>query len=130
MKEVYDFLKEAEVYYLATFDGKKPRVRPFGSLNIFEGKLYIETSNNKDVFKQIMDNPYVELCAVKGRDWIRVSGKLIRDERLEAKESMFNNNPILREYYKADSDKTEVLYIDQMEAVIYSFDRGPRNIKI
>ncbi len=88
MQSVYDFLKSAETYYLATVDGDQPRVRPFGTIDIYDGKLYIQTGKVKDVSKQLQANPKAEICAFKDGKWLRVAGKLIRDERREAKEHM------------------------------------------
>ena len=73
MEEVVKFLKEAETYYLATVDGDQPRVRPFGTAHIFEGKLYIQTGKKKDVSKQLHANPKAELCAFKDGEWIRIT---------------------------------------------------------
>ena len=129
MEEVKSFLKEAGVYYLATVDGNKPKVRPFGTAEIFEGKLYIQTGKKKDVSKQIAKNPYVEICAFNNGKWIRVSGKLVRDERIEAKEYMLDRNPELKSLYKADDDNTEVLYFEEGIATIYSFTDAPKEIK-
>ena len=88
MNRVYEFLKAAETYYLATVEGDQPRVRPFGTVHLFEGKLYIQTGKGKSVAEQIKANPKVELCAMKGDEWIRVAGTLVLDDRLEAQESM------------------------------------------
>ncbi len=129
MKEVYEFLKKAGIYYLATIDENKPKVRPFGTAEIFEGKLYIQTGKKKDVSKQIEKNPYVQLCAFTDGRWIRISGKLVRDERIEAKEYMLNQNPELKTMYKADDDNTEVLYFEEIEATIYSFTEPSREIE-
>ena len=129
MEEVKEFLKKAGVYYLATVDGNKPRVRPFGTVEIFEGKLYIQTGKKKDVSKQIEKNPYVEICAFNEGKWIRVSGKLVRDERVEAKEHMLNNYPELKNMYDAHDDNTEVLYFEEMKATIYSFTEEPKVIE-
>ena len=128
MEEVYNFIKNANTYFLATVDKDKPKVRPFGSINIFEDKLYIETSKLKDVSKQIENNPNVELCALSDGKWLRLSGTLVRDERMEAKISMFENNPILKKFYKVDSDKTEVLYFKNATATIYSFTEEIKKI--
>lgn len=125
MKEVYEFLKKCGVFYLATVDGDKPRVRPFGALNIFEDKLYLQTGKVKNVSKQIQINPNVEICGFCEGKWIRVEGKLIRDERLEAKVSMLDNNPELKNMYSAEDDNTEVLYFEEGKATIYSFTEGP-----
>ncbi len=130
MEEVKEFLKEAKVYYLATVDENKPKVRPFGTIEIFEGKLYIQTGKKKDVSKQIQKNPYVEICAFNNGKWIRIAGKLVRDDRIEAKEHMLNQYPELKGMYKADDDNTEVLYFEEALATIYSFTEEPKIIKL
>lgn len=79
MEEVLKFLKEAETYYLATVEGNQPRVRPFGTVSVFEGRLYIQTGKIKEVSKQLHANPKAELCAFKDGEWIRVTGQLIED---------------------------------------------------
>ena len=125
MEEVKIFLKEAGVYYLATVDGNKPKVRPFGTAEIFEDKLYIQTGKSKDVYKQIMANPNVEICAFKDGKWIRVSGNLVRDDRVEAKKDMLDKNPNLRGMYNELDDNTEVLYFEHAVSVISSFTDSP-----
>lgn len=130
MKRVYDFLKEAGTYYLATMDGDQPRVRPFGTVNIFEGKLYIQTGKGKAVAKQIAANPKVEICAMKGDEWIRVAATLVEDDRVEAQESMLNSYPSLRAMYKTGSDgNTIVYYLKDAVATISSFSHAPIEIK-
>ena len=130
MKRVYDFLKEAGTYYLATMDGDQPRVRPFGTVNIFEDKLYIQTGKGKSVAKQIAANPKVEICAMKGDEWIRVAATLVEDYRVEAQESMLNSYPSLRAMYKAGSDgNTIVYYLKDAVATISSFSHAPIEIK-
>ena len=128
MNEVYEFLKEAGTYYLATIDNDKPRVRPFGTINIFENHLYIQTGKMKAVSKQIEANPYVEICAFNGDEWIRVSGKLVRDDRVEAKRDMLDKYPELRGMYSEFDDNTEVLYFESGEAIISSFKDKPKTI--
>lgn len=129
MKEVWEFLKEAGVYYLATVDNGKPRVRPFGTIEIFEDKLYIQTGKSKDVYKQIISNPNVELCAFKDGKWIRLSGELVPDDRLEAKKDMLDKNPSLRGMYNENDDNTIVLYFKNAKAVISSFTEAPKVIE-
>ena len=129
MKEVQEFLKECGVYYLATVEGDEPKVRPFGTAEIFENHLYIETGKKKDVFKQIEKNPKVELCAFKDGKWIRVSGKLILDDRVEAKKDMLDKNPDLRNMYDENDDNTAVLYFESGKAIISSFTEVPRVIE-
>ena len=129
MEEVRDFLKDAGVYYLATIDGDQPRVRPFGTAEIFENHLYIQTGKKKDVFKQIEKNNKVEICAFKEGKWIRISGELVLDDRLEAKEDMLNKNPNLKGMYSADDPNTPVLYFKNAIAVISSFTESSKTIE-
>ncbi len=129
MKEVHEFLKECGVYYLATIDGDYPRVRPFGTAEIFEDHLYIETGKKKDVFRQIEKNPKVELCAFKDGKWLRLSGVLVVDERVEAKKDMLDKNPELRGMYSEYDDNTVVLYFNNAKAVFSSFTEEPKIIE-
>ena len=125
MKEVQEFLKECGIYYLATVEGDQARVRPFGTAEIFEDHLYIQTGKKKDVFKQIENNPKVEICGFKDGKWIRVSGKLVLDDRVEAKKDMLDKNPNLRNMYDENDDNTAVLYFESGKAIISSFTEKP-----
>ena len=129
MQRVVDFLKAAGVYYLATVDGDQPRVRPFGTVNIFDGKLYIQTGKVKDVSKQLHANPKAEICAFKDGEWIRVAGKLLEDDRREARESMLNAYPDLRGMYSEDDGNTEVFYFEDATATFSSFTKAPEVVK-
>ena len=128
MDRVVKFLKEAGTYYLATVDGDQPRVRPFGTVNVFEGKLYIQTGKKKDVSKQIHANPKVEICAFKDGVWLRVAGELASDDRREAKVSMLEAYPSLQGMYSADDDNTEVLYFKSAVATFSSFTGAPETV--
>ena len=129
MQEVFEFLKKCGTYYLATMDGDQPRVRPFGTVDLFEGKIYIQTGKVKEVSKQIQANPKVELCAFAEGQWLRVAGKLVRDERVEAKKHMLDNYPSLQAMYSAEDDNTEVLYLEDAVATFSSFTDAPKTIK-
>ena len=129
MKEVWKFLKESGVYYLATVDNDKPRVRPFGTAEIFEDRLYIQTGKKKDCYKQIINNPNVEICAFNNGKWIRIAGKLVADDRIEAKKDMLDKNPNLRGMYNEEDDNTIVLYFESAKATIYSFTDAPKEIE-
>ena len=128
MKEVFDFLKSARTYYLATAEGDQPRVRPFGTVDIFEGRLYIQTGKSKSVSKQLQANPKAEICAFDGGKWLRVSGTLVRDDRVEAKAHMLDNYPELKAMYSSDDDITEVLYFKDAAATFSSFTEAPRTV--
>lgn len=129
MQEVYDFLKKCGTYYLATVEGNQPRVRPFGTIDIFEGKLYIQTGKIKEVSKQIQANAKVELCAFDNSEWLRVAGKLVRDDRIEAKKHMLDAYPNLQAMYSAEDDNTEVLYFEDATATFTSFTSAPKVVK-
>ena len=129
MEKVVQFLKDAGTYYLATVDGDQPRVRPFGTAHIFEGKLYIQTGKSKDVSKQLHANPKAEICAFKDGKWLRVAGELVPDDRREAKASMLDAYPSLQSMYSADDDNTEVLYFKNATATFSSFTDAPEVIK-
>ena len=129
MDKVLKFLKDAETYYLATEEGDQPRVRPFGTAHVFEGKFYIQTGKAKDVSKQLHQNPKAEICAFKNGEWLRVSGKLIEDDRNEARQSMLDAYPSLQKMYKADDGNTEVFYFEEATAIFSSFTNEPEIIK-
>lgn len=130
MERIVKFLKDAEVYYLATVEGDQPRVRPFGTAHIFEGRLYIQTGKVKDVSKQIMANPKVEICAFKNGEWIRIAGELAEDDRVEARQSMLDAYPSLKNMYAADDGNTQVFYFKNAVATISAFTHEPETIKI
>ena len=130
MNRIYAFLKAAETYYLATLDGDQPRVRSFGTIHIFEDKLYIQTGKGKNVAKQINAHPKVEICAMKGDEWIRVAGTLVPDDRIEAQESMLGEYPSLRAMYTTGPNgNTAVYYFKDATATISSFSHEPVVIK-
>ena len=129
MQEVYDFLKECKTYYLATVEGDQPRVRPFGTVDIFEGKLYIQTGKVKEVSKQMRANPKIEICAFNGKEWLRVSATAVEDDRFEAKDHMLDGYPNLRASYDPADDNTQVLYLKDATAVFTSFETGTKVVK-
>ena len=125
MKQVYGFLKKAGTYYLATVEGNQPRVRPFGTVNEFEGKLYIQTGKVKPVSHQIAANPKVEICAFSGGEWIRIACELVEDDRVEAKKAMLDAYPNLRRMYDEKDGNTLVFYMKNATATISSFTSTP-----
>ncbi len=129
MERVVQFLKEAGTYYLATVEGEQPRVRPFGTAHIFEGRLYIQTGKSKDVSKQIHANPKVEVCAFKDSRWLRVTGELVEDDRREAKQSILDAYPSLQNMYSADDGNTEVFYFKNVTAKFSSFTQESEIVK-
>lgn len=129
MQEVYEFLKKCETYYLATIDGNQPRVRPFGTVDIFENKLYFQTGRVKNVSKQIEINPKVEICGMLDDKWIRVEANAIEDQRIEAQKHMLDAYPMLQKMYAAGDGNNQVFYLQDATATISSFIDEPRVIK-
>ena len=129
MKRVCDFLKNAEVYYLATVEGDQPRVRPFGTVHIFEDKLYIQTGKVKPTSHQLAANPKAEICAFKDGAWIRVECELVEDDRTEARKSMLDAYPSLRGMYNENDGNTQVLYMKNAKATFCAFGKAPEIVE-
>ena len=129
MQEVLEFLKKAGAYYLATAEGDQPRVRPFGTAHIFDGKLYFQTGKSKPCSKQIAANPKIEICAMFEGSWIRIAANAVNDDNIEAKRSMLDAYPNLKDRYSADDANTQVLYLKDAVATIESFGGEPKVIK-
>ncbi len=125
---VYYFLNDAVTYYLATVDGTKPRVRPFGTILLFDGKLYIQTGKVKAVSKQIKANPFVEICAFLNGAWLRVAAELVEDDNHDAKVAMLEKLPSLKEMYSADDDNMQMFYLKDATATFSSFVTEPEVI--
>ena len=129
MKRIYDFLKKAEVYYLATVEGDQPRVRPFGTVNEFEGKLYIQTGKIKPTSRQLAENPKAEICAFCEGTWVRIACELIEDDRAAARKAMLDAYPNLRAMYDENDGNTQVLYMENAVATICGFGKEPVVVK-
>lgn len=128
MQRVCDFLKEAGVYYLATVEEDQPRVRPFGTAHIFEGRLYIQTGRIKPCAKQLLANPRAEICAFHKGAWVRIACELIEDDRAEARKSMLDAYPNLRGMYNENDGNTMVLYMKNATATFSSFSSAPETV--
>ncbi len=128
IEKVCKFLEECGVYYLATAEGDQPRVRPFGTVMVYEGKLYIQTGKVKPVSHQLAANPKAEICGFKDGKWIRVSGALVNDDRVEAKTAMLDKYPTVKGMYSAEDDNTQVLYFQGGTAVFASFGGAPETV--
>ena len=128
MTKVYEFLKSAETYYLATVEGDQPRVRPFGTILLFENKLYIQSGKIKPVAKQIKANPKVEICAFKDGIWLRIAGELVEDDCVEARKAMLDAYPALRGMYDENDGNTIVYYLKNATATFSSFTASPEVI--
>ena len=129
MNEIYEFLKKCGTYYLATVDGDQPRVRPFGTIDLFEGRLYIQTGKVKDVAKQLKANPKVEISGMAGSKWIRLAAEAVLDERIEAQTHMLDAYPALQGMYKPGDGNTEVFYLKNARAQICSFTEAPQSFE-
>ncbi|MDO5003910.1 MAG: pyridoxamine 5'-phosphate oxidase family protein [bacterium] len=121
MSKVVDFLNEIKVYYLATVEEGEARVRPIGATVEFKGRVYLATNNQKDMFKQITNNPSIAVSGFNGDKWIRITGNAVVDNTIEAKSAMLEANPDLKHMYSVDDGIFEVFYIDNMKATLSSF---------
>lgn len=128
MQKTYEFIKACGTYYISTVEGDQPRVRPFGTINIFDGRLYIQTGHVKNVTKQIAANPKVELCCFNGSDWLRLSGTLVEDTRIEAKKSMLDAYPSLRSMYDENDGNTAVFFFKDATARFCSFTKPEETV--
>ena len=129
MNEVYEMLKKAGVYFLATCDESQPRVRPFGTMHLYNDKLYLQTGKSKSVSQQLHKNPKLELCAMVGNDWLRVEATAVEDDSRDARVSMLEAYPSLKAMYSPDDGNTEVWYLRNVTATLYSFTEAPRVYK-
>ena len=130
MNEIYEFLRKCGNYYLATEDKKQPRVRPFMSVKLVDDKLYLLTTNDKNVFKQMKNNPKVELCAYDGNEWLRVTGEAESEDNVSINQLILDDFPQLEEMYDADDECLELLYLKNVSATMSTFEDGPRDIEI
>ena len=131
MEEVYQFLRENPTFFLATMDGDQPRVRPFGAIDLIEGRLYIQTGRVKATIKQLEKNPKLEICGITadGRSWLRVEATAVCDDRREARQHMLDENPALKPMYSADDGNCEVLYLKDATAYFSSFSEPMRVVR-
>ena len=129
MQEVYDFLKRCDTYYLGTVEGDQARVRPFGTIDCFEGKLTIQTGRSKDVAAQMLKNPKVELCAFDGKEWLRVAATAVEVEEIAAQEHMLNAYPSLRGMYQPGDGNTMIFALEHVTATFSSFTAPPRIVE-
>ena len=129
MERVCKFLKDAGVYYLATAEGDQPRVRPFGTAHIFEGRLYIQTGKVKPTSRQLLENPKAEICAFLDGTWVRITGELVEDDRTAAKKSMLDTYPNLRRMYDENDGNTQVFYFRNATATFSSFTAAPKTVE-
>lgn len=129
MQQVYDFLKKCGTYYLATVEGDQPRVRPFGTVDLFDGKLYIQTGLSKSVAQQLKADPKVELCAFDGERWLRVAATAVYDDNLEAQKHMLAAYPSLQAMYQPGDGNTAVYYLQDATATFSSFTAAPEVVR-
>lgn len=129
IERVYQFLNDAATYYLATAEGDQPRVRPFGTILLAKGRLYIQTGKVKDVSKQLAANPKAEICSFKDGKWLRVAGELINDDDRDVKAAMLEKMPSLKSMYSADDENTQVLYFRNAKATFSSFTEAPETVE-
>ncbi|MDR1952578.1 MAG: pyridoxamine 5'-phosphate oxidase family protein [Elusimicrobiota bacterium] len=121
-KKIVEFIKDCGVFYLATTDGDKAKVRPFGFIDEIDGKLYFCTSVKKDVYKQLEKNPNFEIAASSKdcQEWIRVKGKAVLDsQNIAVKAKIIESSPVIKSIYKdADNKDFGIFYAKDVEAFL------------
>ena len=128
MEEVCQFLKTCGTYYLATMDGDQPRVRPFGTIDLYNGQLTIQTGRKKDVAQQILANPKVEICAFDGKHWLRIAARAVEVPEIAAQEHMLDAYPSLRDRYAPGDGNTMIFALTEAEATFSSFTEPSRTV--
>ena len=113
METVAQFLKDNQIFYLATLDENQPRVRPFGAVCVFNEKLYFGTNNQKSVSKQIKQNSKIEISAATpdGSTWLRLTAEAVAHDCREARQAMLEATPSIKGMYHADDGIFEVFYL-------------------
>ena len=129
-ERIVNILRQAKKFYFATVDENGPSVRPFNAVVEYDDKVYFYTNNHKSAFKQMKNNPMVELCAeINDERWIRIHGKAVFDSSTEAKIAMLSANPELRKMYSENDKIFEVFYLEDMSAVVHSIHSEREVIK-
>ena len=130
MNRIVEELKQVGVFYIATIDGDRPRVRPFGSVMEYEGNVYICTGNFKPVYKQISANPNIELCGMYPTgEWLRVSARCVEDNRLEVQTAMLDDPTGPKGLYQAGYGRFVTFKLTDIVATKYGFTSAPQVIK-
>lgn len=129
MEELLQFLKDAGAFYFTTVEGREPRVRPFGFHMFYDGKLYFGVGDQKAAYKEMKDNPNVELCAFKDGKFLRIRGKAVFDLRPEVQAHQFEVSPFLQKTYNAETGHTHVnFYLEEMSAMLFPMGGEPKKL--
>lgn len=133
MNSAYEYLKANPVFHLATVDGDKARVRPFGFIMKRNNALYMCTNKTKDVYKQLVKNPNIEISAMgSDQSWLRIRGKIAVDDSRDAKVQAFEEGKMLLQIYPkgADDETFVTFYFTEAQATLYSFAAPPKPLPL
>ena len=131
MNEVLNFLAENHIFYIATVDGNIPKVRPFGFIMEFEGKLYFATNNQKNVYKQLKANPNFEVSTTaESGEWLRLKGQAVFNTNRQTKQAALDVSPLLSEMYSVDDSVFELFFIENAEATFCDMTGASRTIRL
>ena len=125
MNETYKFLKEnTQVNYVATINGDKPSLRPFGDPFMYDNKIYVLTNKQKNVSKQISKNNNVCIVAYDEVNWIRINCELIDDsDNIDAKRAAIKEFDWAEAAgYTLDNPYFQILYMSNVTSIIYDVD--------
>ncbi len=130
MNNIVDELKLVKVFYISTIGlDSKPKVRPFSSITEFENSAYICTGVGKEVYKELENNPYIEISGMYDMgSWIRVSAKVTKDMRIEVQKAILNDPTGPSQLYKAGDGRLVTYKLDEIHALKYNFYSAPTKI--
>lgn len=128
MREIVDFFKEAGKFFLATNEDGQPRVRPFGELLLYKENIYFNTNCKKKVYKQLKDNPKVELCSFSKGKWMRVQAVVVEDKDIKVKQLMLESQPAVKKMYEGKEEILVVFKLKQVQAYLYQFGKEEEKI--
>ena len=127
MSKAVEFLNENPVQYLATVGRNgKAKCRPFMFSGEMDGKLWFCTNNTKDVYKDMQENPEIEISVSSpSYAWIRLHGTAVFENNMAVKEVCMQNPIVKGQYQTADNPIFEVFYLADAHAVITDFSGNP-----
>ncbi len=120
MIDIVQFIKEAGMFFLATSENGQPKQRPFGGVTKLNGRIYFDTNTKKAVYKQMVANPQISICAFSKGRWLRIEGRAVPDHSRETLEAITNQNPMLKKLWEKESETFTSLYLADATAELHS----------
>ncbi len=92
-EQIYEFMNKTGMFFLATNDAGRPRVRGMMLYSAGADGIIFHTGAFKDLYKQLQKDQAAELCFYDGKSntQVRVSGTLQFVEDIEKKKEIINH---------------------------------------